>query len=201
MVDMARRADDDVFHPRSHATTASATLIAMAPKDQSQIIQDLENSREDFKTAVDGLSESGAKIRPEPDRWSVLECMEHVVTVEERLQGRLETEPRADAPLPDRQKEADLALRVVDRTARAQAPEPAQPKGRFQTLLEALEAFHAARDRSIRLAAERGEQVYSVAWEHPRFGLLNGGELLVLIAGHARRHAAQIRETRRAVTQ
>jgi hypothetical protein len=173
----------------------------MAPKDQRQIIQDLERSREDFKTAVDGLSEAGARIRPAPERWSVLECVEHVVTVEERFQGRLDAEARADAPRPDKEKEARLAMTVVDRTARAQAPEPAQPKGRFQTLIEAVEAFHAARDRSIQLAEERREQVYSVAWEHPRFGLLNGGELLVLIAGHARRHAAQIRETREAVTQ
>src|SRR5215467_171684 len=163
----------------------------MAPKDQSQIIQDLESSREDFKTAVDGLSEASATIRPAPDRWSVLECVEHVVTVEERFHGRLDNEARVDAPRPDKEKETRLAIAVVDRTTRAQAPEPVQPKGRFQTLIEAVEAFHAARDRSIRLAGERGEQVYSVAWQHPRFGLLNGGELLVLIAGHCRRHAAQ----------
>jgi hypothetical protein len=33
-----------------------------------------------------------------------------------------------------------------------------------------------------------------LAVEHPRFGTVNGVGLLVLMAGHARRHAAQIRE-------
>ena len=38
--------------------------------------------------------------------------------------------------------------------------------------------------------------LYSVSIEHARFGVMNGVELLHTIAGHARRHAEQIREVR-----
>jgi len=36
--------------------------------------------------------------------------------------------------------------------------------------------------------------VYTLTTTHPVLGTLNGGEALILIAGHGRRHTAQIRE-------
>ena len=52
----------------------------------------------------------------------------------------------------------------------------------------------AVRDRSVLLVEERGDALCSVCTKHPYFGELNGGELIQLIDGHARRHADQIRE-------
>jgi len=86
--------------------------------------------------------------------------------------------------------------RVTDRSVKAQAPEAVRPTGRFSTIAEALTAFQAARDQSVQMARERGTELYLVGAEHPRFGPLNGIEVLYLMAGHARRHAAQIRENR-----
>jgi hypothetical protein len=70
------------------------------------------------------------------------------------------------------------------------------PAGRFETLEQALAEFQAARGRSLGIASEQGDALYLLATEHPRFGPVNGAELMIIIAGHARRHAEQIRETR-----
>jgi len=173
----------------------------MAPKERTEIIEHLERSRQEFIAAVAGLSESQAKARPDPQRWSVLDCVEHVAMVEERFQGWLHGAKKLDAPRVDKAKEADLTARTPDRSSRVKAPEAVVPAGRFQTLAQALEQFNAGRTRSIQFAEERSEDLYSLAAEHPRFGPLNGMELLIIVAGHSRRHGEQIKETRAALEQ
>ena len=70
----------------------------MAPEQRSEIVQTLESGRQDFMAAVAGLTEEDAKARPDPERWSVLDCVEHVTTVEGRFLGWLEAAKKLDAP-------------------------------------------------------------------------------------------------------
>jgi DinB family protein len=171
----------------------------MAPTDRSEIIDILEKSREEFQAAAGGIPESLAKTRPEVGRWSVLECVEHVATVEEIFLKRLAGGEHTEAPPEDKRKEVALAARVVDRSTRRQAPEAILPKGRFTSLADGLEQFHAARGRTVQFARERAADLYTLASAHPVFGPLNGVEALTIIAAHARRHAEQIREVRAAL--
>jgi len=73
------------------------------------------------------------------------------------------------------------------------------PSGRFSTLGQALDHFNASRTRSILFADSRCDDLYRLASAHPRFGTINGVEFLIIMAGHSRRHAEQIRETRAAL--
>jgi uncharacterized damage-inducible protein DinB len=167
----------------------------MAPQERSEIVDILEKSRQDFNAAA-SVSESQASAKPEAGRWSVLECVEHVTTVEGRFMGWLEAAERLEAVQIDKQKEAELMDRVTNRSVRAEAPEVVRPSGRFTSLADALEQFNAARSRTIQFAQDRSADLYWLTATHPRFGALNGTELMVIIAGHARRHAEQIREVR-----
>jgi uncharacterized damage-inducible protein DinB len=168
-------------------------------EEKTEIVQHLERGREEFLASVAGLTEAEVKVRPDPARWSVLDCVEHVALVEERFLGRLESAQKLDTACVDKQKEAGLLVRVADRSARASAPDAVVPTGRFASLAEAMEQFNAARARSIQFAQERGEDLYYLASEHPRFGPMNGVEYMMIITAHARRHADQIRETRAAL--
>jgi uncharacterized damage-inducible protein DinB len=177
----------------------------MAPEQRTEkvpdeIVRHLERSRQEFIAAVSGISEAQAKVRPDPARWSVLECVEHVTTVEERFQGWLHKAEKRDAPSVDKDKEAGLQARIADRSTRNQAPEAVVPTGRFATLAEALEQFNAGRTRSIQFAQDRCDDLYYLAAEHPRFGPLNGVEVLIVTAAHGTRHAAQIHEVRAALS-
>jgi DinB superfamily len=169
----------------------------MAPQEKSELVRMLEECRQEVLAAAE-IPESHASKCPEEGRWSVLECLEHVTVVEGLFLGRLQTSG-LEAPPPDKPKEAEIATRVANRTTKIVAPEVVRPAGRYATLGEAIEAFNAARARTIRFAEERGADLYSLAADHPRFGRMNGGEVMVLIAGHARRHAAQMREVRTAL--
>jgi uncharacterized damage-inducible protein DinB len=176
----------------------------MAPKERTGIVPDeivkhLERSRQEFIAAVSGVNEAQAKIRPDPERWSVLECVEHVTSTEERFLGFLKAAPKIDTPRVDKEKEAGIMVRMTDRSARLQSPEIARPIGRFTTLAQALEQFSAWRASSIQFAQDRSGDLYYLASEHPRLGPMNGVEFLMIIAAHARRHAAQIQEVRGAL--
>jgi DinB superfamily len=172
----------------------------MSPKERSEIVQALEDSRAEFHAAAEGTSEAQARLSPAPDRWSVLNCVEHIVIAEGRFLGWLQNPEAQPAPPVDKHREAMLASGVASRATRAQAPAPVQPTGRFSTLVEALDQFASARARSIQFAEERGADLYSLAARHPFFGPLNGAEVMLLMAAHSRRHAAQIREVRSALS-
>ena len=167
----------------------------MAPEPTLEMIGTLEASRQDLHAAA-AVPESQARINPEAGRWSVIDCVEHVVLAEERFLGWLEKGNEVETARANPQKEAELAVAVTNRASRAQAPEAAQPKGRFGSLAEALAAFDAVRNRSVQFVQQRGSKLYQLMAEHPRFGPMNGAEFVQIIAGHARRHAAQIREVR-----
>ena len=171
----------------------------MVPQPQMEHVKNLEASRDEFIAAASGLTEAQVKRQPEPGRWSVLECAEHIVITEGRFLSWLETASTEGAPARDLDKEAQLAARVSSRTSKAQAPDPAKPVGRFAALSDALAEFQAVRARTIQFAAAKGDGLYALATQHPFFGPLNGAELVVLIAGHTRRHGAQIKEVRAAL--
>lgn len=155
----------------------------------------LEDERQHLLEALGGLSTDNAAAKLAPDRWSVLECVEHLAIIEERFFGWIVSgrEISADS---NWEKQTKLFNMATDRSFRVQAPEAALPTGRFATLGEAIEAFNAARNRTARVVSERGQALYTVGIKHPRFGDMNGVELVHVLTGHARRHAAQIREIR-----
>ncbi len=158
------------------------------------LVNVLEEGRQDVIASVAALSDEQAGTKPAPGRWSALECLEHLVIVEERFLGWIANGSVLDAPQPSSEKEAQLGAAIADRSHKVQAPEAVVPTGRYQTVAEAVEAFHRVRDLSVRIAQERGDALYAVGVKHPRFGEMNGAELLHLMSGHGRRHAAQIRE-------
>jgi uncharacterized damage-inducible protein DinB len=182
-------------HSRRHAAQIRETVeqLSMSPQPSSEIADTLEQSREEFLAAAN-VPESLASVKPAEGRWSVLDCIEHVTTVEQGFLGRLKP-AEGEAPPANRDREAEILGIVLDRSSRRQAPEAIHPKGRFASLTQALEEFNAVRARTAQFAEEQGPGLYSLTVTHPVLGPMNGKEALILIAGHARRHAAQMRET------
>ena len=159
----------------------------------------LEECRQHFLAATNGLTDEQAKTRPASDRWSVIECVEHVALVEDRFLGVLDDARRLDAPATNKDNELSLRGRLSNRVTKFEAPDVVQPAGRHTTLADAIAAFNAVRDRSVRFATEREGDLYWISVQHPRFGTMSGGELLTLLDAHARRHADQIDEARQAI--
>lgn len=132
---------------------------------------------------------------PAPDRWSVLDCVEHLFVVEGRVLARLENPENAPAPDASAEREQQLTS-VEKRNTRIPAPDASLPAGRFTSLAQALDSFDAARERTVAFAKSCGAAVYGISSMHPVFGPINGADTLILAAAHTRRHIDQIREIR-----
>jgi uncharacterized damage-inducible protein DinB len=166
----------------------------MAPQEMKDVAGQLESARAELIVVVSGLTEEQALTRPAPDRWSVLECLEHVNLVERRFLGMVRAAEAGTPAERDAAKEAGIKDRVLDRSNRRTAPEAVHPTGKYGSISEALQEFNAARDETLRFASEEGVNLLSRKASHPVLGPLNGVEALLLIADHGRRHTAQMRE-------
>jgi hypothetical protein len=154
----------------------------------------LESSRTELVDTISGLTEKQARKRPAPERWSVLECLEHVAFVERRFLGFVKASEPGAAVDRDAEKEAALKHRVENRESKRTAPEAVLPAGKHAGLAEGLADFNAARDETVRYAAEQGANLLTRSANHPVMGPLNGVEAILLIVGHGRRHTEQMRE-------
>ncbi|MBZ5633924.1 MAG: DinB family protein [Acidobacteriia bacterium] len=166
----------------------------MDAREKQELLESLESGREALLAALYGVTEDLAARVPEPGRWSVRECVEHLFLVENYLFAQIAASQPSERPVGSRAREARILERGADRTNRLEAPEVARPTGRFPTLGEALDAFLTSRALTIRYVHAWKEDPRSRTAHHPLIGPVNCYETLLIIAIHPHRHVQQIRE-------
>ncbi|MGH9713806.1 MAG: DinB family protein [Candidatus Acidiferrales bacterium] len=168
----------------------------MHPNDREQILKLLVESRDALIRAAAGVSDEQSRIRPAPDRWSVLDCVEHVAAAENGMFTMLTTMLTPALPSSDHGREETFLRGSADRTRKFNAPERAHPKGRFPSLAAALEQFQQNRARTVEYVEHCDKDMRAHSIPHPVVGPVTGQEFLILLAAHPARHAGQIREVR-----
>lgn len=170
----------------------------MEKQEQIEILNALRRSQQAFLNALDGITEDQAAKRPGPERWSALECAEHVAVSEDFLRSRMMQAEHAGAPVVNKLREAGILARGPDRTRPGVSPEAVRPTGRFANLSDAVRHFLASRAATIRYVENCSEDLRSMLTTHPLLGPVNCQETLLLIVVHPQRHAKQIDEIRAA---
>jgi uncharacterized damage-inducible protein DinB len=169
----------------------------MTSAERELLLKNLAESRERLLRMSKNLSREELHYRPAPSRWTVAECVEHIVTVEKRLLGAIQKTLEAG---PDSSKRSamdgqDEALiaGLVARVIRFQAPEPVVPTGRWPDE-QLLQEFEAARLQTRDFAAITTADLRRHFFKHPVIGELDLYQWLLLIAGHCDRHRVQSEE-------
>lgn len=171
----------------------------MEAHEKGKTLANLEEGRKAVLHALSGVTGEVAAKRPAPGRWSVLECVEHLAISEDYLFSQIAASRYSDAAMANKDREATIPLRGVDRTRAVQTPEAARPTGRFSTLRGAEEHFIASRERTIRFVEDCGEDLRCRLTSHPLVGTVNCHEMLLIMAAHAHRHSKQIEEIKAAL--
>ncbi len=162
-----------------------------------ELLTRLEESRAIWLESVAEVGEEESRWRSAADRWSVLDCAEHVANVEHRILRTLENAPSIPAAV-DTLRENRIWEGVRSRASRVPAPEFVRPAGRYHTLAEAVGAFVEKRNRAIEFLAAYKEDLRAIGATHPLLGPCNGYEYALIMAAHSIRHAGQVREIREA---
>jgi uncharacterized damage-inducible protein DinB len=169
----------------------------MTPAEREFALRHLTESRASLLRMAQGLSPEQWHYRAASGRWTVAECVEHVVTVESRLLDRIQTMLQKE-PDPSRrsalegQDHAMFALAVA-RVDRWQAPEALVPIGLWPHE-QLLPEFEAARRLTRDFATGSQADLRRHFFKHPVLGDLDLYQWLILIAAHCDRHRIQSEE-------
>jgi len=158
----------------------------------------LEQTRDNLLAATRGLSEAQLRFKPGPDRWSVIECVEHLALIEGMVnQNVFPKLPAAPAPAAGseiRKLDVTVESRVADRSEKFQAPEPAVPTGRWPSS-ETIDRFLAGRTQTAAFLQSSPDLRGHVV-PHPVLGPMDGYEWVIAVAAHTERHTKQILEVK-----
>jgi predicted O-methyltransferase YrrM len=167
----------------------------------TELINYIDREQWDLSTTVRAIPEDERRTPPARGRWSVVDVIEHLALIERRLASRFVTW-MADARARGIAAETDSSpilpsintARVLDRTTRVVAPEPARPTGQVP-FDDAWRAFQDAR-AEIKRVIETGDGLAlgQIVQAHPVLGPLNMYEWISFVGAHTGRHAAQIVE-------
>jgi uncharacterized damage-inducible protein DinB len=169
----------------------------MTPAEREFALHHLAESRESLLRMAQSLSREQWHYRPAPGRWTVAECVEHIVTVEARLLDRIQKSLQND-PDPSRRsvfegQDHALFATTAGRVARLQAPDVLVPTGCWPHE-QLLPEFEAARRLTQDFAVGTQADLRQHFFKHPIFGDLDLYQWLIMIAARCDRHRAQSEE-------
>ena len=177
------------------AIAVSAQEVTQTEKDRA--LQYLESTKANLLKATRDLSEAQWNFKPAPERWSVAQVMEHIAASEDFIRDNLlKGKVMASSPgQPDRDvikiDEAVLTM-IPDRTRKAQAPQPLEPRNRFGSPEKSTEHFLESR-----ITTEQYLKNTTGLRDHVMdgpVGKMDGYEFILFIAAHCERHTKQIEE-------
>jgi hypothetical protein len=113
-----------------------------------------------------------------------------VAVAEHGMFRSIETSTEKTTP-PDYGFDQKIIAGLRNPEIKRQAPERAHPKDRWKTLAQCAEAFRQARVRTLEFA-KGTEDLRGKLVQHPLLGPVDAHQCLLIMAGHAERHALQI---------
>jgi len=167
--------------------------------ERDRALSELHASRKQFLDALEGVSTAQWTFKPDDRTWSVAECAEHIALTEDFLLGILSKQVMA-GPADSGRKPAltdETILKVItDRSVKAQAPEPIQPKRQFASREALVAHFKESRERTLDYVRDTQDDLRSHFFKHPAVGDMDAYQMLLLISAHTERHTAQIKEVK-----
>ena len=160
----------------------------------------LKETKKYFLKNIKGLSDAQLDFKAAPEKWSIRQCMEHITLAEsfldQLLQGTLNAPANPEKRSEIKIKDEDIVTMLTDRSKKAQAPEPIQPKGNFKSTEEMIQQFNAARDKHIEYMKTTQDDMRNHCTPHPVLGMLDSYQWMLLLAAHSKRHTLQIEEVK-----
>ncbi len=169
----------------------------MDETDREQILRLIAESDAALVAAATGVSDQDARRRPEPERWSVLECVEHVILVEDGVFASISVRSTPGAPPAELRREGQILRGMTKRELKFAAPEFAKPTGRYSSFAEALQEYRKRRARTVAYVEQYQDDPRNRTTLHPAIGPVSCQEMFLVLALHPARHALQIHEVRK----
>ena len=180
-------------------TTSAVFSSAQTQADRDRAIQYLEKTRQGVLDSTKDLSPAQWTFKPAPDRWSVVETLEHITVAEDFLfqnvTDKIMKAPAGPADRDTAKLDVMILTMVPDRSQKRQAPGPLVPTGRW-TPSETLDHFLKSRTRTIEFLKSTPDLRAHASAENPLQQPLDAYDWLLFIGAHSERHTKQMLEVK-----
>lgn len=180
------------------AMACFANAAGLSATDKDEGMAQLNRTRAMLMEATKDLSDAQWNFKPAPDKWSILEVLEHIVLTEDALRGNIVNNvlraPVTNTSAAAKADDGTVLSAVSDRSTKAKAPAELVPTGRWSAK-EAQAEFLKSRKRTLALLQSRGD-LREHAVESPLGKNLDGYQWILLISAHSERHTKQILEVK-----
>ena len=160
-----------------------------------EIFEGLEKKHQDLLQQLDSMPADTVCFKAGPDKWSILEAVEHLVLAEEDMLRQL-TEADSATRLDPQDRSAEnfqVVIKVMERDIPVDVPdESMEPHGEF-SLEELLDRWLDVR-RKTRAHVESfaSEDAARLVYRHPFAGPLNLAETLRFVDVHFDNHVRHL---------
>lgn len=179
-----------------------AQSAAGAKRDKAFMLDYYDQTFDALRKSVAGLTEEQLAFQPASDRWSISQCLEHIIVTEQALLGYAR-EALSKEPNPERSDEVkltddDLIKGMTDRSFKAKAPDEITPKeaGKYHDPKVALNVLKKQRKELIGYIKGLSEEDMRNRISDSPFGPIDGYHSLLYIPAHTARHTLQIDEVK-----
>ncbi|RFS24821.1 DinB family protein [Chitinophaga silvatica] len=180
---------------------SSYATIPVPPKkdnDNKYLIHLLVQTRDSVLQAVNGLSDAQLTYKPAPDRWSVIECVEHIMKTE-KIFWNMEQQAVNQPANPEKRKDIKVTDEMIekgveDRSHKAKAPDMLVPTHEYSSNAALIKAFTDQRNQLISYLENTKDNLRDHVTELPVFGTADAYQILLMDAAHTNRHTQQLRE-------
>ncbi|EAR03059.1 DinB family protein [Maribacter sp. HTCC2170] len=166
-------------------------------EEREMTVAELTKTQERFTNTVEGLNEMQLNFKPNPESWSVAECVEHLAISEGMIGGMLEgaLKTAADPSKRDSVKITDEKLlgMVSSREKKVKTGEAFEPSGKYGSHAETVQAFIKKRGEHIEYIKTTNDDLRNHYSQSP-VGTMDGVQILLFMSGHTERHVAQMEE-------
>lgn len=187
--------------PLADTTATIPPATAIPPAHNKKFIQDyFEETYLLIVNATNGLSDEQLNFKSSPERWSIMECLEHIVVTEPQL-FEYEKDALSKAATPEKRKDIKLSddeimVMMVDRSFKAKASAEMVPEGKYKDVQTALNDLQKQRKEIMAYLDDYTmDDLRNRVLEGP-FGSIDAYQFMLFIPGHSARHTMQMLEVK-----
>jgi hypothetical protein len=174
--------------------TAKSTLTE---KERAYLLDYFKTTKDRLLNNVKGLSEDQLNFKPDPERWSVAECIEHITVTENTNMDRIMEVLKTDADPSDRSKitvtDEVVLKRYTDRSSKRKTGETLIPTNRFGSYEATLKAFVEKRNSNIDFISKTQDDLRNRITTFS-YGTVDLYQCLLALVAHSERHIVQLEE-------
>ncbi|SHG70127.1 DinB family protein [Ornithinibacillus halophilus] len=156
-----------------------------------------DNVRNKLWHEVEGLSDELINQKPDEDKWSIRQILEHVYLLEKAFTKLIDRQLQNGEDVYAKDHPIEM---TTDRSFKVDAPKFSVPGDEFKTLAELKEDLDNSHENLRKLVESvTSEQLLAKAISDSPFGDMNLKQSIEFVAYHELRHIEQLQEVKEAI--